>query len=116
MNVLVTGSAGFIASKVCESLLADGHTLVGIDNLNDAYDIRLKEWRLAQLKRKPGLEFHQLDICDRPALRQLFKRYAIDQPTQQHSKLNKQIKHILWHGPVQCEMTPHFGASIIGYK
>ncbi len=83
MNVLVTGAAGFIASKVCDFLLAEGHSVVGIDNLNDAYDVRLKEWRLAQLKKKPGTEFQQLDICDRPALRQLFKRYAIDQPNQQ---------------------------------
>jgi nucleoside-diphosphate-sugar epimerase len=46
---LVTGAAGFIASKVCEFLLADGHTVVGVDNLNDYYDVRLKDWRLAQL-------------------------------------------------------------------
>lgn len=46
---LVTGAAGFIAAKVCEMLLADGHTVVGLDNLNDYYDVRLKEWRLAQL-------------------------------------------------------------------
>jgi len=79
MNVLVTGAAGFIASKVCEFLLAEGHRVVGIDNLNDAYDVRLKEWRLSQLKGKPGLEFHQLDICHRPALRQLFERYQLNQ-------------------------------------
>ena len=82
MNILVTGIAGFIASKVCEFLLAEGHRVVGIDNLNDAYDVRLKEWRLSQLKGKPGLEFHQLDIYHRPALRQLFERYAIDQPNK----------------------------------
>jgi len=76
MNVLVTGSAGFIASKVCEFLLAEGHSVVGIDNLNDAYDVRLKEWRLAQFKSKPGFEFHRLDICDRPALRNLFANHA----------------------------------------
>ena len=62
MNFLVTGVAGFIASKVAEFLLADGHTVVGIDNLNDAYDVRLKQWRLAQLEGKPGFAFHQ----DRP--------------------------------------------------
>lgn len=87
MNVLVTGSAGFIASKVCEFLLAEGHSVVGIDNLNDAYDVRLKEWRLSQLSGKPGLEFHQLDIYDRPALRQLFERYQLNQ-----SKRAKQTK------------------------
>lgn len=46
---LVTGAAGFIAAKVCEQLLADGHTVVGIDNLNDYYDLRLKDYRLGQL-------------------------------------------------------------------
>jgi nucleoside-diphosphate-sugar epimerase len=46
---LVTGAAGFIASKVCEQLLAAGHTVVGVDNLNDYYDVRLKDWRLSRL-------------------------------------------------------------------
>lgn len=46
---LVTGAAGFIASKVCEFLLAEGHTVVGIDNLNDYYDVRLKDYRLGRL-------------------------------------------------------------------
>jgi nucleoside-diphosphate-sugar epimerase len=68
---LVTGVAGFIASKVAEFLLADGHTVVGIDNLNDAYDVRLKHWRLAQLEGKPRFEFHRMDICDRKGLRGL---------------------------------------------
>jgi nucleoside-diphosphate-sugar epimerase len=72
MQILVTGSAGFIGWKVCESLLADGHTVIGVDNLNDAYDVRLKYWRLAQLEGKSGFEFHRLDICDRPALAGLF--------------------------------------------
>jgi len=46
---LVTGAAGFIASRVCELLLVDGHTVVGVDNLNAYYDVRLKDWRLARL-------------------------------------------------------------------
>lgn len=46
---LVTGAAGFIASKVCEFLLAEGHAVVGVDNLNDYYDIRLKDYRLSRL-------------------------------------------------------------------
>lgn len=69
---LVTGCAGFIGWKVCEFLLADGHTVVGVDSLNDAYDVRLKHWRLAQLEGKPGFVFHKLDICDRDSLRKLF--------------------------------------------
>lgn len=65
---LVTGAAGFIGSKVCEILLAEGHTVIGIDNLNDAYDVRLKQWRLKQIEATPHFEFHQLDISHRPAL------------------------------------------------
>lgn len=69
---LVTGCAGFIASKVAELLLEAGHEVVGVDNLNDAYDPRLKQWRLARLKPRPGFAFHALDITDREALEQLF--------------------------------------------
>jgi nucleoside-diphosphate-sugar epimerase len=53
-------------------LLADGHHVVGVDNLNDAYDTRLKTWRLAQLEGRPGFEFVCLDIVDRPALEALW--------------------------------------------
>jgi UDP-glucuronate 4-epimerase len=47
---LVTGAAGFIGAALAERLLADGHRVTGVDNLNDAYDRRLKEWRLARLR------------------------------------------------------------------
>ena len=69
---LVTGAAGFIGSKVAELLLADGHTVVGIDNLNDYYDVRLKEYRLDALRNRPGFTFHLLDIEDLAALDRLF--------------------------------------------
>lgn len=72
--VLVTGAAGFIASKVCELLLREGCAVVGVDNLNDAYDVRLKRRRLAGLCTTPGFEFHQLDIGDPAALAQLWQR------------------------------------------
>jgi nucleoside-diphosphate-sugar epimerase len=68
---LVTGCAGFIGWKVTELLLADGHHVVGLDNLNDAYDVRLKEWRLAQLNDHTGFTFHRIDITDRPTLSEL---------------------------------------------
>jgi UDP-glucuronate 4-epimerase len=71
-NYLLTGAAGFIASKVAELLLEQGHTVVGVDNLNDAYDVRLKLWRLAQLEGLPGFQFHRLDITDRTDLEELF--------------------------------------------
>ncbi len=69
---LVTGAAGFIGAKVTEFLLADGHAVTGIDNLNDAYDVRLKQWRRAQLEGKSGFSFFQLDITDRQGLRELW--------------------------------------------
>ncbi|MHB1357763.1 MAG: NAD-dependent epimerase/dehydratase family protein [Anaerolineae bacterium] len=73
---LLTGVAGFIASTVADLLLSAGHTVIGIDNLNDAYDVRLKYWRLAQLQGRPGFTFHHLDICDRPALDALFRTHC----------------------------------------
>ena len=69
---LVTGCAGFIASKVAEMLLQSGCQVVGIDNLNDTYDPRLKDWRLAQLKAYSDFRFHQMDIVHRPALAAVF--------------------------------------------
>lgn len=74
---LVTGAAGFIGSNVCTLLVDNGHRVIGVDVLNDAYDVRLKHWRLAQLEGRSGFEFHSLDICDRLALRQLMERQAI---------------------------------------
>src|SRR5574341_1456363 len=73
---LVTGCAGFIGAKVTGRLLAEGHTVVGVDNLNDAYDVRLKHWRLGQIRRHPRLTFHALDISARPALADLFRMQA----------------------------------------
>src|SRR3970282_1322890 len=71
-NILVTGCAGFIGWRVSERLLREGHSVVGVDNLNDAYDVRLKEWRLAQFEGLPNFSFHRLDITDREALQELF--------------------------------------------
>jgi nucleoside-diphosphate-sugar epimerase len=73
---LVTGAAGFIASKTCELLLDEGHRVVGVDNMNDAYDVRLKEWRLARLAPRPGFIMEKLDICDRAALKALWDRHG----------------------------------------
>ena len=69
---LVTGAAGFIASKVSEQLLAAGHEVVGVDDMNDAYDVRLKEWRLNRLLPHAGFRFERADIADRRAVERLF--------------------------------------------
>jgi len=63
-HYLVTGAAGFIASRVAEFLLADGHTVFGVDNLCDAYDVRMKEHRLKGLQNRPGFTFKKMDISD----------------------------------------------------
>lgn len=100
MRFLVTGSAGFIGAKVCELLLADGHSVVGIDNLNDYYDVRLKDSRLGCLLRDEhwkhnrnskvsvyrdkrdlrtaNFTFRSLDIEDLPGLDQLFGEFRFD--------------------------------------
>ena len=78
MICFVTGCVGFIGSKVSEFLLKDGHTVVGIDNLNDAYDVRLKKWRLQQLEKESGFQFHELDICNQSALREVFNANTLD--------------------------------------
>jgi nucleoside-diphosphate-sugar epimerase len=64
-NYLVTGAAGFIGARTAELLIKDGHTVVGIDNLNDAYDPRMKEYRLKRLQSMKEFTFHQLDISDK---------------------------------------------------
>jgi len=75
---LVTGAAGFIAAKVCEHLLDAGHAVVGLDNLNDYYDIRLKEWRLQRLRGRVGFEWHQADIEDLATLEPVFAAKRFD--------------------------------------
>jgi len=68
---LVSGAAGFIGARVSDMLTADGHSVVGIDNLNDAYDVRIKHYRLDRLKDRSGFHFIHGDICDRPLLDQI---------------------------------------------
>lgn len=78
MKYLVTGAAGFIASRVCHFLLEEGHQVLGVDNLNDYYDVRLKEHRLSHLRAHTGFTFHPLDIEDLPALKALFQKHPFD--------------------------------------
>lgn len=62
---LLTGAAGFIASRVAEMLLDSGHSVYGIDNMNDAYDVRMKQYRLEKLTTHPNFNFAEIDIADR---------------------------------------------------
>ena len=65
---LVAGAAGFIAARVADLLLDEGHEVVGLDNLNAAYDVRMKGHRLDLLRAKPNFTFHQLDISEKETL------------------------------------------------
>lgn len=78
MKILVTGAAGFIGMHVCERLLARGDHVVGIDNLNDYYDVSLKNARLARIADEPGFTFHQVDICDASAIKAIFAEERFD--------------------------------------
>ena len=76
-NYLVTGAAGFIGARTAELLIRDGHTIVGIDNMNDAYDPRMKEYRLRKMQSMSGFTFHQQDISDKRIIDQ-FKNGKFD--------------------------------------
>jgi nucleoside-diphosphate-sugar epimerase len=67
-NYLVTGAAGFIGARTSEMLIEQGHTVTGVDNVNEAYDVRMKEYRLKRLQSLPGFTFHKLDIADKQAV------------------------------------------------
>lgn len=95
-NLLVTGAAGFIGFHLSKRLLADGHRVTGVDNLNPYYDVQLKRDRLAQLEAIEGFQFEEIELADRPAVERLFAgerfdrvahlaaqagvRYSIDNP------------------------------------
>lgn len=68
MSILLTGAAGFIGYHVAEALLVRGEQVIGIDNLNAYYDVRLKRARLERLRARPGFRFHQIDVADRDAM------------------------------------------------
>jgi len=75
---LVTGAAGFIAARTTQLLLEAGHTVVGVDNLNDYYDVRLKAHRLAALTPHPNFTFARLDIEQLATLEPLFQQHKFD--------------------------------------
>ena len=75
---LVTGVAGFIGSRVAELLLDEGVFVVGVDDCNDYYDVRLKEFRLSGLRGRSGFEFHAVDIENRDSVDALFQNNDFD--------------------------------------
>ncbi len=70
-HYLITGVAGFIGARMAEVLLEQGHTITGVDNLNDAYDVRMKEYRLGKLQALKNFKFTRMDISDRAAVGKL---------------------------------------------
>jgi nucleoside-diphosphate-sugar epimerase len=76
-NYLVTGAAGFIGARTSELLIKDGHTVVGVDNLNHAYDLRMKDYRLKRLNVLDGFTFRKLDISEKSIIDEL-KREKFD--------------------------------------
>ena len=94
-NILVTGAAGFIGFHLCQKLLSQGETVIGIDKLDSYYDVRLKKKRLAQLQNHANFHFHKLDIVDRLVVAELFSYYQpekvinlADQPGVRYSLEN----------------------------
>jgi UDP-glucuronate 4-epimerase len=77
-KVLVTGVAGFIGYHLAQRLIKEGVEVIGIDNLNDYYDVNLKKARLAQLDSQAGFTFQFLELSDRLQVTQLFQNYTFD--------------------------------------
>jgi UDP-glucuronate 4-epimerase len=77
MNILVTGAAGFIGFHLTRRLIAEGYHVIGIDNMNDYYDVQLKRDRLKLLEGNTQFDFYPIDLSDREALYQLFEKKTI---------------------------------------
>lgn len=107
MKILVTGAAGFIGMHVAERLLACGDEVIGVDNLNDYYDVTLKEARLARISSHPAFRFVRADVADRVAMPALFK-----------SEKPKRVVHLAAQAGVRYSLTnPHayIDSNITGF-
>ena len=109
MSILITGAAGFIGSHVAHRLLARGDTVIGIDNLNSYYDVRLKEARLARVLEHPRYSFHKLDISDRESINGTLARVGKDIDGVVHLAAQAGVRHSIEH-PFD-----YISANIVGH-
>lgn len=93
--ILVTGAAGFIGFHVCLRLLRDGHTVHGLDSINDYYDVRIKEARLALLREHTAFTFHKIELADQAAVSALFAAHRPDYVVNLAAQAG--VRHSLTH-------------------
>src|SRR5438034_5254566 len=93
--ILVTGAAGFIGFHVARRLLAEGRSVVGLDNLNSYYDPALKEARLDILRGDPRFAFERIDLADRAAMERLFAKHRF--PRVVHLAAQAGVRHSIDH-------------------
>ncbi len=105
--VLVTGAAGFIGFHLATRLLRDGRRVVGLDNLNDYYDVRLKETRLALLTATPNFSFQRIDIADAKTVRALFAAQQFS--TVYHLAAQAGVRYSLQHPEV------YVASNLVGF-
>ena len=101
MRVMVTGAAGFVGHKVSTKLLQAGDTVIGVDNMNDYYDVRLKEARLAQLTAQPAFTDLRLDIGDMAAMRAAFEQHRPERVI--HLAAQAGVRHSLTHPDIYVQ-------------
>jgi UDP-glucuronate 4-epimerase len=106
-DILVTGAAGFIGYHVARRLMERGDRVIGLDNLNDYYDVRLKHARLTQLEKFSAFSFRKLDIADQAAVNDVFKR---EKP--------EKVVHLAAQAGVRYSLThpqPYVSSNLVGF-
>lgn len=109
--ILVTGTAGFIGFHLAKALCARGYQVIGIDNVNDYYDVNLKRARLDILKPNPDFEFLQLDLTNKKALDDLFVRYRFSHVVNLAAQAG--VRHSMTHPYTYLESNIHGFLNIL---